>query len=119
MATTYTIEQWLQGMVDFNVPDSAIKAILYNNNIATGVEVASLSQRQRELALADLYMWLATSSSSSSGEYESDGGWQRQRSNKNVVDRAGYKARAMQLYIKWGSEKAVEIPASITMRDLY
>jgi hypothetical protein len=119
MAATYTIEQWLTGMVDFNVPEATIKSILYNNGITVGSSVDSVAERNRELSLADLYMWLAASSSATSGEYVSDGGWQHQKSNKNVVDRAGLRARALDLYKKWNSDKAATVGSKITIKPLY
>jgi hypothetical protein len=32
----YTIETWLRGMVDFDVPDATIMAILFNNEVSEG-----------------------------------------------------------------------------------
>ena len=119
MATIYTIEQWLTGMVDYNVPESTLKAILFNNGIALGTEAAQVCEKGRDLSLADLYMWLVASSSSSSGEYVSDGGWQLKKANKVVVDRAELRERARQLYLKWGSEKAATAENFITMKNLY
>lgn len=114
-----TIEQWLIGMVDFSLPDATLMAVLYNNGISDGAYMADVTERQRDLALADIYMWLATSSSTSSGEYEADGGWQHSRGVKNVIDRSGFRARAMELYRKWGSEKANSSIGGIVMKDLY
>jgi hypothetical protein len=119
MAGTYTIEQWLSGMVDFNVPEATLSAILFNNSVAAGTAVSAATERQRDLCLADLYMWLAASSSSSSGEYISDGGWQHQKSNKNVVDRAGLRAAALRLYLKWDSDKADTARGNVTIKHLY
>ncbi|MCQ2141687.1 MAG: hypothetical protein MJY83_05015 [Bacteroidales bacterium] len=119
MSTSLTIEQWLAGMVDFNLTESTVEAILLNNQVASGTLAIMVSERQRDLCLADLYMWLATSSSSKGGEYVSDGGWQHQKSAKNVVDRAGLRARAQMLYKKWDSEKAEEAMVSMVMRNLY
>lgn len=116
---TLTIEQWLGGMVDFNVPETTLAAILFNNNVDAGCSVTNTTEMQRDLCLADLYMWLAASSTSTSGEYESDGGWQHQKSNKTVVDRAGLRARAQELYAKWSSDKANSTSGSITLKSLY
>lgn len=115
----FTIEQWLKGMVDFDVPNETIMAILFNNKVGMGSDVTMLDERSKDLCLADLYMWLATSSSATSGEYISDGGWQHQKSNKVVVDRAGLRAAALRLYQKWGSEKADSARGSITIKNLY
>lgn len=116
----YTIDQWLGGMVDYNVPDATVRAILFNNGVEAGASASSVGQRERDLCLADLYMWLSSSSSSSTGEYVSDGGWQHQKAAKNVVDRAGLRQAAQRLYAKWGSDKAEESASGgFTMRDLY
>ena len=116
---TLSVENWLVGMVDFNVPDATVQAILFNNGIPAGASALSVPERERDLALADLYMWLSTSSSATSGEYISDGGWQHQKANKVVVDRAGLRAAALRLYQKWGSDKASEVGGRITIKDLY
>lgn len=113
-----TIEQYLQGKVDFNLNELTIAAILADRNIAEGTQLSTLTQRQKDLALADLYVFVGTSSTSSSGDYESDGGWQRQRANKNVVNRDGLLNLARKLYEKWG-ESLPDTRAHITMKDLY
>lgn len=116
---TLAIEQWLNGMVDFNVPEATIAAILFNNGVESLTPVSETSEKERDLCLADLYMWLAASSTSKSGEYESDGGWQHQKSAKTVVDRAGLRARAQELYKKWNSDKADTESGRIVMKNLY
>jgi hypothetical protein len=116
----YTIETWLRGMVDFDVPDATIMAILFNNEVAQGTPVGSTTEKQRDLSLADLLMWLSSSSTSSSGEYISDGGWSHQKSNKQVVDRAGLIKRAQDLYAKWDSDKAkTAVGTKITFKPIY
>ena len=116
----YTIEQWLVGMVDFNVPEATIKAILFNNKVTDGTPVSNVAERERDLCLADLLMWLSSSSTASSGEYISDGGWSHQKSNKQVVDRAGLIKRAQELYAKWDSDKAkTAVGTKITFKPIY
>lgn len=116
----YTIETWLRGMVDFDVPDATIMAILFNNNVTEGIAVSKTAEKDRDLCLADLLMWLASSSTSSSGEYISDGGWSHQKSNKQVVDRNGLVKRAQELYAKWDSDKAkTAVGPKITIKPIY
>lgn len=105
-------------MVDYNVPENTLLAILANNDLCRGESLELVSLRDRELALADLYMWLSTSSSSTTGEYVSDGGWQHQKAAKNVVDRTGLRQMAQRLYAKWDSDKASEVQGAV-MRNLY
>lgn len=116
----YTIEQWLVGMVDFNVPEATIKAILFNNKVTEGTSASDVDERERDLCLADLLVWLSSSSTATSGEYISDGGWQHQKANKVVVDRAGLIDRARDLYKKWNSEKANSVVGGkITIKPIY
>lgn len=116
----YTIEQWLIGMVDFNIPEATLKAILFNNEVQEGTPVTGVDERERDLCLADLLMWLSSSSTATSGEYISDGGWQHQKSTKNVFDRSGLAARAKALYQKWGSDKAESaVVSKITIKSIY
>ena len=117
---TYTIETWLRGMVDFDVPEATLMAILFNNGVTDGTAVSKVSEEKRDLCLADLLMWLASSSTSSSGETISDGGWSHQKSNKQVVDRAGLINRAKELYVKWHSDKAkTAVGGKITVKPIY
>lgn len=116
----YTIETWLRGKVDFDIPDATIMAILFDNEVSQGEPVNSTSEKQRDLCLADLLMWLSSSSTSSSGEYISDGGWSHQKSAKQVVDRAGLIKRAQELYAKWDSDKAkTAVGSKITFKPIY
>lgn len=117
---TYTIETWLRGMVDFDVPDATIMAILFNNNVAQGLAMSKTSEQQRDLCLADLLMWLSSSSVTSSGEHISDGGWSHQKSAKQIVDRAGLIKRARELYAKWDSDKAnTAVGTKVTVKPIY
>lgn len=113
-----TIEQYLQGKVDFNLTDANLQAILYDHDVAEGAQMYNVSEKQKDLCLADVYMLVANSSVSSSGEYESDGGWQRQVSAKNVQNREGYRALAKALYDKW-SVPATTTSSKIVSRPLY
>lgn len=113
-----TIEQYLQGKVDFNLSENTVAGILLDRGIAEGADMTAVTERQRDLALADLYMFIAGSSTSSSGDYESDGGWQRQRSSKNVYNRNAFLQMARALYDKWGEEVFDPTP-KMRMRPLY
>ena len=116
----YSIETWLRGMVDFDIPDATLIAILFNNGVSQGSPMSDVEERERDLCLADLLMWLSSSSTSSSGEYISDNGWSHQKSAKQVVDRAGLVKRAQELYAKWNSEKAkAAVGNKITFKSIY
>ena len=116
----YTIEKWLKGKVDFDVPSEAITAILFDNEVVQGTPFLETTEKQRDLCLADLLMWLSSSSVASSGEYISDNGWSHQKSAKQVVDRNGLIKRAQALYEKWDSDKAkTAVGAKIIVKSIY
>lgn len=117
---TYTIETWLRGMVDYDIPDATIMAILFNNEVSQGASVSDTTEKERDLCLADLLMWLSSSSVSSTGEYISDNGWSHQKSAKQVVDRNGLIKRAQELYAKWNSDKTnTAVGTKITVKPIY
>lgn len=119
MPASYTIEKWLSGMVDYPVPDNAIASILYNNGVEPGKPMSEIKEKDKDMCLAGLYVWLATSSTTTSGELVADGGWQHQKSVRNVADRNAFLKMARRLYRKWNSPLADEISTGITMKNLY
>ena len=115
----YTITAWLRGMVaDFDVSEATIRAILYNNNVGMDDLLEEVPEKNKDLSLADLYMALATSSSKSGSVYDSDGGWQKGRATKNVVDRKWFRDLANRLYAKWAPEKVTEY-GSFVLKGIY
>ena len=107
-------------MVDFDIPDATIMAILFNNGVKEATLVEKTTEEQRDLCLADLLMWLSSSSVASSGEMISDGGWSHQKSNKQVVNRNALVERARELYAKWDSDKAkAAVGSKITIKSIY
>lgn len=115
----YTIETWLRGKVDFNIPEETIMAILFDNQVVSGTEVSCLSEKERDLCLADLLVWLSTSSTVTSAKSDSDGGWKHTDAVKNISNRAALARRAEALYKKWNSPKASDVDASkITFKPI-
>lgn len=114
-----TIEQFLTGLVDFNFSEATLASVLYLRGVQVGTPLEDVSEKNRDLCLADLYVYVSNSSTASSGEYESDGGWQHQKSAKNVYDRAGLKRLAQELYKKWDDPKADPSAGKIVMKPLY
>lgn len=118
--TAYNIETWLRGKVDYDIPDVAIMAILFDNEVAQGTNMSDITERQRDLCLADLLMWLSSSSATTSGERISDGGWSHQKASKQVTDRESLIKRAQALYAKWDPEKIKSaVGKKITLNTVY
>lgn len=115
----YTLKDWLKGMVaDFDISDESLKAVMFNNGADMATEMTDVDERTKDLCLADIYMSLATSSSKTGSVYDSDGGWQKGRATKNVVDRGWFRDQANRLYKKWGSNKASDY-GRLTMKNLF
>lgn len=115
----YTIKNWLKGMVgDYEITDSTFESILFNNGLDADTPAVETSEMERDLSLADLYMAIATSSSKSGSIYDSDGGWQKGRATKNVVDRSWFREQANRLYAKWNSDKT-DTTGLFVMKNLY
>lgn len=108
---------WLSSHVDYDVPEKVLLRIFDDRGVDGNSSSAIVTQKQKDLCLADLYMWLAGSSTSSTGEYESDGGWQHQKSAKNVFDRGYFRALAERLYAKY--DEATSSVGKIVIKDLY
>lgn len=102
----FTIEQYLKSKVDFDLTDLTIRGILIDRDVMEGVDVRTLTDRQKELCLADAYLFVGTSSTASSGEMIADGGWQHTKSAKNVVNREYFLTLARSIYEKWGDAKS-------------
>lgn len=108
LATFYvTIEDYLRGLVAFDVPDSALNSIRVFRNISKGADVVELSQRQKDLAYADLLMWASSNPSSYTGEKQSDGGWSQTGASKTLTatDKRRFEDQARSIYKQYGDPR--------------
>lgn len=113
-----TIEQWITGSVDFNLTESCIKKILFDRAVAAGTPADALTMRVRKLCYADVLMYMVRSSVTTGGELISDGGWQHQKSAKNVFDRKRLEAEARAIYEEYEPD-SVSTVGKIVMKNLY
>lgn len=102
-----SIEDYLKGMVGFDVPASTINSIRINREIAKGADVAELSDKDKDLAYADLLMWASTNPSSYTGSKQSDGGWTQTEASKtlNASDKKSFRSMAMDIYKRYGDRR--------------
>lgn len=107
MIESITIEDYLRGMVGFDVPESALSVIRINRKIQKGTDVNELEQKTIDLAYADLLMWGSTNPSSYTGAKNSDGGWTQTEASKTltVSDKREFKNQAMAIYKKYGDPR--------------
>ena len=114
-----TISEWLKAKVaEYDLSDLTIESILLDNGVSADLAIGETTEQQRDLTLADAYMALAVSPSKSGSIYDADGGWQKGRATKNIVDREWFRKEANRLYLKWNSPKATTYGA-IVMKKLY
>lgn len=101
---TYTIEEYLRGIVNIAVTDEALKSICMRLKIAEGADYNSLSEREIDLSTAWLYVWLASSPSTSNKVSDKDGDWSHSEGgvtmSKDVLK--SYLKMANALFEKWG-----------------
>jgi hypothetical protein len=117
--TAYTIENWLRGKIDYDIPSETMMTVLFDNGLYEGTGVTDTTEKQRDLCLADLLVWLSYSSTVSSASSDSDGGWKHTDAVKNVANRAALANRAKALYEKWNSPKVSEVSVSrITFKTI-
>lgn len=98
-----TIEQYLRGFVSYDVPDNAMRSILYKMNVAVGASVDCLTERERDLCLAWLYLWCATTPSVKNSSEDSDGNWKHTEGGwqTSAYDKRQLRAMAQDLFNKW------------------
>lgn len=103
----YTIEEYLRGMVAFDVPDSALVSIRVYRDVSKGKAFNELSTQTLELCYADLLLWASTSPSSITGAKESDGGWSHSEESRtlSITDKKELRAQANAIYKRYGDSR--------------
>ncbi|NDV68599.1 hypothetical protein [Dysgonomonas sp. 25] len=102
-----TIEEYLRGLVGFDVPDNVLNSIRAYREVKKATDTNDLTAKEKDLLYADLLMWASTSPTSYTGTKESDGGWSRTESNKtvSVTDKKRFENLAMSIYKKYLDKK--------------
>lgn len=103
----YTIEEYLKGMVAFDVPDSALKSIRLYRRVTKGEDFNDLSSQVIELCYADLLLWVSTSPSSITGAKESDDGWSHNEESRTLstTDKKELRTQANAIYKKYNDAR--------------
>lgn len=100
------IEEYLRGVVSYQVADNALNSILFKRKIAAGEMASALTEKQLDLCTADLYLWCATTPSTQNNTEDSDGGWKHVEGGwqTSAYDKRELRAMAKELYEKWGEK---------------
>ena len=107
-ATFYvTIEDYLRGLVGFDITESALNSIRVFRDIEKYSDVSELTVKEKELLYADLLMWAASSPTSYTGSKDSDGGWTHTEAGKtiSVTDKKRFENTAKSIYKKYQDKK--------------
>ena len=100
---SYTIEDYLRGVVNVSISDTALKSICKRLKITPGSEYDILSEKQVDLSTAWLYVWLSGSPTTSSKISDKDGDWSHSEGGETMSANVlkGYLKMANELFAKW------------------
>lgn len=98
------IEEYLRGLVSYDLPDNTLKSILFKRDVNPGEEVDNVSEKDRDLCLAEVYLWCATTPSAKNNTEDADGNWKHIEAGwtTSAFDKRQLRAMAKELFDKWG-----------------
>ena len=98
------IEEYLRGVVGYQIADNALNSILFKRKIAAEAMASSLTEKQLDLCTSYLYLWCAATPSTQNNTEDSDGGWKKLAGGwqTSAFDKRELRAMAKELYEKWG-----------------
>jgi len=100
-----TVNEYIEGLVAFDVPQKASNAILFTRGIDGNMIASNLTKKQRDLIYADLLMYGITKPSSSGGEKKAHGGFSHTTKSETFTYRDDWFKAAMAIYKKYGDPK--------------
>lgn len=113
-----SIEEYLRGLVYYDVPDNALRSILYKRGVAEGADVDTLTEKEMDLCLGEVYMWCASTPSSKNNTEDSDGSWKHTEGGwqTSAYDKRQLRAMAQDLFKKW--DEVLSSDSKITLINL-
>ena len=98
-----TIEEYLHGVVGFEVKDNAITSILIDREVAPETDVSTLDKRTKDLCRADLYMWCASTPSVQGSVEDADGVWKHKEggTQSSAFDKRNLRQMANDIQVVW------------------
>lgn len=98
------IEEYLRGLVSYDIPDNTIKSILFKRDVTPGIDISDVSEKDRDLCLAEVYLWCATTPSAKNNTEDADGDWKHIEGGwqTSAFDKRQLRAMAKELFNKWG-----------------
>lgn len=119
MSCVLTIENYLRGFVNYDIPDSTFRSILFKVGIEDGVAAEDVEPRERDISLAWVYLWCAGSPSVKNNTKDSDGGWEHTEGGWQMTegDKRRWRAMARALFEKWDEELPPECTRPIVLKS--
>lgn len=104
-----TIEEYLLGVVGFEVKDNAITSILIDREVEPHTDVKTLDKRTKDLCRADLYMWCASTPSVQGSVEDADGVWKHKEggTQSSAFDKRNLRQMANDIYRLYGENTSV------------
>ena len=104
-----TIEEYLQGVVGFEVKENAITSILIDREVEPNTDVTTLDKRTKDLCRADLYMWCASTPSVQGSVEDADGVWKHKEggTQSSAFDKRNLRQMANDIYKLYGENTSV------------
>lgn len=114
----YTIEDYLCGLVNFDIPDSAVKSIFAKRGITFSSAYEEVEEKPRRLAEADIYVWIAMSPTRVTSESDSDNGWSHSGKGYTLseADKKRYLTLANAIYEEY-DEPEVKIKTTMKVNS--
>ena len=118
-----TIEEYLHGVVGFEVKDNAITSILIDRDVKPNTDVSTLNKRTKDLCRTDLYMWCASTPSVQGSIEDADGVWKHKEggTQSSAFDKRNLRQMANDIYKLYGenisSSKVKVISCGIARRE--
>lgn len=110
------IEDWLSGLVAYDIPEEAVNDILFERGIEPDTSLEETTKKQRDLAKADLYMWCSLQPSITANVKDADGGWSHSEGGQHMTvgDKEALRNAARRIYRLYGEKQGA---SSIQMQS--
>lgn len=96
----YTVNEYLINKVKFEIPMSALKAIMADRELEDGIDLSACDKDKVRLAYADMLKWFVLGPSKVNNTSDSDNGWTHSGGGYDMSDedRGELKAEANAIY---------------------
>lgn len=105
------IEDWLAGLVAYDIPEGAINDILFERGIEPGTTLEETTKKQRDLSKADLFMWCSLQPSITASVKDADGGWSHSEGGQHMTvgDKEALRNQANRIYAMYDEKRGASI----------